>query len=147
MATKTRGLRISGFVCSILFACGLASAQQVTMSRDAKLFAEPKPGAAVGELKQGASAEVIGKQGAYVQVQSGGTTGWTFSFNVNYGSTGPTAATPTPKGKASQATIGIRGLEADDLKNAQFDGKQLDSLDSFAGGDAAPAAKGKGRGK
>ena len=147
MATKTPGLRISAFLCSVVFACGLASAQQVTMSRDAKLFAEPKAGTPIGELKQGASAEVVGKQGMFVQVQSGGTTGWTLSFNVNYGSGGPAAATPTPKGKGSQATIGIRGLEEEDLKGAKFDGKQLDALDSFAGGDAAPAAKGKGKGK
>lgn len=118
------------------------------MSRDAKLFAEPKAGAAaVGELKQGASAEVTGKQGAFVQVQSGGTTGWTFSFNVNYGSAGPTTATPTPQRKGSTSTIGIRGLEEEDLKKAQFDAKQLDALDSFAGGDGAPAPKGKGKGK
>ena len=146
MAKKTRGLRISAFLCAVLLACGIASAQQVTISRDSKLFSEPKTGSAVvGELKQGASAEVTGKQGAFVQVQSGATTGWTFSFNVNYGSAGPAAATPTPKSRAGTSTIGIRGLEEEDLKKAQFDAKQLDALDAFSGGDAAPAAKGKGK--
>lgn len=145
MAIKTRGLRIPAFLCAVLMACGIASAQQVTISRDSKLFSEPKTGsAAVGELKQGTSAEVIGKQGAFVQVQSGGTTGWTFSFNVNYGNAGPATATPTPKARAGTSTIGIRGLEEEDLKKAQFDAKQLDALDAFSGG-AAPAAKGKGK--
>jgi hypothetical protein len=147
MARKTRGLRIPAFLSAVVLACGIASAQQVTMSRDSKVFAEPKAGSAVvGELKQGASAEVTNKQGAFVQVQSGGTTGWTFSFNVNYGSAGPAAATPTPKSRPGQSTIGIRGLEEEDLKKAQFDAKQLDALDAFSGGDA-PAAKGKAKGK
>jgi hypothetical protein len=129
-----------------MLACTIVGAQQVTISRDAKLLAEPNAtAAAAGELKQGATAEVVGKQGAFVQLKSGATSGWTYSFNVNYGSGGAPAAAPTPKTRTTQPTAGIRGLEAEDLKNAQFDGKQLDSLDSFAGD--APAAKGKGKGK
>ena len=145
MAITSRILR-SAIVGAGMLACTLAAAQQVTISRDAKLTAEPNAGAAVvGELKQGATAEVTGKQGAFVQLKSGSAAGWTYSFNVNYGSGGVAAPVATPKGRTTAPTAGIRGLEAEDLKNAQFDGKQLDSLDSFAGD--APAAKGKGKGK
>src|SRR5436853_5505501 len=113
-------LRIA-LLCAGLLVSALCAAQQVTISRDAKLLAEPNAGAAfVGELKAGASAEVTGKQGAYVQVKSGSAAGWTFSFNVNYGSGGVAAPTATPKTRTTQPTAGIRGLEAEDLKNAQF---------------------------
>ena len=148
MAIRLPGLRSAAVLCASLLVCGIAGAQQVTISRDSKLHAEPKAGAAVvGELKQGAAAEVTGKQGAWVQVKSGESTGWTFSFNVNYGSAGPAAAAPTPARGKSTSTIGIRGLEEEDLKAAKFDGKQLDALDSFAGDEGAPAAKGRGKGK
>ena len=148
MAMKSTGLR-AAVLCASLFVCAVAGAQQVTISRDSKLLAEPNAGAAVvGELKQGATAEVTGKQGAFVQVKGAGGTGWTFSFNVNYGSSGAAAATPTPQRKGVSSTIGIRGLEEEDLKAAKFDGKQLDALDAFSGGEeGAPAAKGKGKGK
>lgn len=142
MSVKTSRLLMSAIVCASL-AGGIAHAQQVTISRDAQLHAEPKADApAVGQLAKGSTAEVIGKQGAWVQVKSAAGSGWTFSFNVSYGSGGPAAATPTPRGKTT-ATIGIRGLEAEDLKAAQFDGKQLDALDQFATGaeGAEPAAR------
>ena len=155
MAIKRSGLNMKVVLCAGLLACGIASAQQVTISRDANLHAEPNAGAAVvGQLKQGATGEVTGKQGAWVQVKSAAGTGWTFSFNVNYGSAGPAAAAPTPQRRTGTSTIGIRGLEEEDLKAAKFDGKQLDALDSFATGSegaepaAPPPAKGRrGSGK
>ena len=142
MSTKSRGLRTFALMCAGLFVSGLAAAQQVTLSRDAKLHAEPSAGAAVvGELKQGATGEVTAKKGAWVQLKSDAGTGWTFSFNVNYGSSGPATAAPTPQRRGTTATIGIRGLEEEDLKGAKFDGQQLDALDAFAGDGAAAKRK------
>lgn len=156
MAMKSSGTLFSAplfaAILCVGFPCGIASAQQVTISRDSPLHADPKADApAVGQLKQGSSAEVIGKQGAWVNVKSAAGTGWTYSFNVSYaaGGAGPAVATPTRKGV--QSTIGIRGLEEEDLKAAKFDGKQLDALDAFAtGAEGAEPAKGsapKGRKK
>src|SRR5687767_4016573 len=119
MAVKVAGLRIS-VVFAGLLVCGLAAAQQVTVARDSKVHAEPNASAAVvGELKQGATAQVVARQSGYVQVKTGETTGWVFSFNVREAGGGSATATPTPqrRGPAS-ATIGIRGLDKEDLKNA-----------------------------
>ena len=124
-------------VFSFLVVSSAAFAQQVTISKTSKLFAEPSATASsVGELKEGTSAEVIGRQGAFVNVKSAAGTGWVFAFNVNFGSTGGAAASSSSSQRkpAGNATIGIRGLEKDDMKNATFDGKQLDALDGFAEG-------------
>lgn len=126
---------IRGALWGGLLACGVAGAQQVTISRDSQMMSEARADASVvGQLKQGTSAEVIGKQGAWVNVKSAAGTGWIYSFNVSYGAgSGPAASSgSTPRRGTTTATIGIRGLEKDDLKNATFDGKQLDALDSFA---------------
>lgn len=143
MAVKSLGPRIHAFFLAALF-CGVAGAQQVTISRDANLQAEPKADAAVvGQVKQGGSAEVVSKQGAWVQVKSAAGTGWLFSFNVNYGSGGAASASgsrPTPQRGAATSTIGIRGLDEEAMKAAKFDGNQLDALDSFAA-DGEPAAR------
>lgn len=147
MAMKSPGPRIYAVLCAGLFACSLASAQQVTISRDSNLQAEPKADASVvGKVTKGTSAEVTAKQGAWVQVKSAEGTGWLFSFNVSYGSGGPAVAEKSPARRPSQSTIGIRGLEEEDLKAAKFDGKQLDALDTFATGkdDAEPTARGSG---
>lgn len=149
MASKSLGLRFYAVVFAGLFS-GLAVAQQVTISRDANLQAEPKTGAAVvAEVKQGATAEVVGKQGAWVQVKSAAGTGWLFSFNVNYGSGGPAASSGrTAPRAAATSTIGIRGLDEEEMKAAKFDGNQLDALDAFSAGNegsSKPGAAAKGR--
>ena len=149
MAITSTGLR-SAILCAGFLVCTFAAAQQVTITRDSKVMAEPNATAAVvGELKQGATAEVSSKQGAFVQVQSGGTAGWIYSFNVGVGRAGAGrgfAPAPTPQTRGA-STIGIRGnnpLTEQEMKGAQFDGKQLDALDAFSGGETPPPAK-KGR--
>ena len=133
MALKSTGLRVALLLAGVL-ACSIAGAQQVTITRDSKLLAEPNAAAAVvAELKQGATGEVTAKKGAWVQLKSAEGAGWTFGFNVSYGGSAPAAAAPTPQRRGTTATIGIRGLEKEDLKNATFDGKQLDALDAFSG--------------
>ena len=125
-------LRFAAFACALASAC--AAAQQVTISKNSPLLAEPRADAAVvAQVKEGTQAEVVAKQGAWVQVKSAAGTGWLFAFNVSYGSAGAAAAGAAASQKrGTTATIGIRGLEKDDMKNATFDQKQLDALDGFA---------------
>lgn len=150
MNTRFLARHIFALLCAWFLACGLAAAQQVTISRDSSLHAEPNAGAAVvAQLKQGATAEQIGKQGAWVNVKSASGTGWLYSFNVTYPA-GPGAASGGSGAASARrsvtSTIGIRGLEAEDLKKATFDANQLNSLDSFATTkqDAESAARGSG---
>ena len=140
MSRKPFGLAFRAAICAGLLTAGLAAAQQVTVARDSTLHAEPKAdAAAVGQLKQGTAAEVIGRQGTWVNVKSASGTGWMYSFNVSYAAGGgPVAPAATAQRRPATSTIGIRGLEKEDLKNATFDGSQLDALDSFATGEGAP---------
>jgi uncharacterized protein YraI len=123
--------------CAAAFAFFLVSsfafAQQVTISKASTLHAEPKADApAVAQLKEGTNAEVIAKQGAWVQVKSAAGTGWVFAFNVSYGAAGAAPAAASER-RSTTVTIGIRGIDdKEKLKNATFDQKQLDALDGFA---------------
>lgn len=144
--------------CVLAIGCGQALAQeQAVLERDAALLTEPRNGApVVAQLKQGTSGEVIARKGAWVNLKTGAGTGWLFSFNVRFQAPG-TAAAPAGAGakpgiiagtqpRRVTATIGIRGLDAEDLKAARYDEAQMRLLDSYAAskGDAQNAAQASG---
>ena len=96
----------------------------------------------VTQLKTGATGEVVGKQGAWLNVKTAGGTGWLFSFNVRFPSaqagTGDSGAGATagrlfgPRRTVSvTSTIGIRGIEEEDLKQAGFNASQMKLLDGY----------------
>jgi len=128
----------------ILLAAASAAAQQVTLERDSPLYAEPRPeAAAVAQLKQGATGEVVGKQGGWLNLKTSAGTGWLFSFNVRFpaqkaegGESGAGSALGRVIGPrrsvAVTSGIGIRGLEEEDLKQASFDAGQMKLLDGYA---------------
>jgi hypothetical protein len=119
-----------------------AHAENVTLERESVLRAEPRTdAAAVATLPLGATGEALARQGAWVQVRSGNATGWLYSFNVRFGGTaGGGDGTGSVLGRIFgprqrvnvTSTIGIRGLDEEDLKQARFDGGQVQQLDSFA---------------
>jgi hypothetical protein len=119
-----------------------AHAEPVTLERDSVLRSEPRTDAAtVASLAKGATGEAVARQGAWVQVRSGTVTGWLYSFNVRFGAaagSGDGAGSVLgrvfgPRQRVSvTSTIGIRGLDEEDLKQARFDGGQIQQLDTFA---------------
>lgn len=134
----------------------MAAAEPVTVERDSVVRAEPRADSTVvTNLARGATGEAVARQGAWVQIKSGTMTGWLYSFNVRFG-----AAVGASDGAGGgsvfgrlfgprqnvnvTATIGIRGLEEEDLKQARFDGGQIQALDGFAAGrDQAQAHAGR----
>ena len=130
-----------------------AAAEPVTVERDSVLRAEPRTDAAVaGNLAKGATGDAVARQGAWVQVKSGTVTGWLYSFNVRFGAVGAGSSSSGGAGSALgrvfgprqqvnvTATIGIRGLEEEDLKQAHFDSGQMQQLDGFAASSEQAAA-------
>ena len=120
-----------------------AAAQQVTLERDSPLYAEPRLEAAqVTQLKQGATGEVIGKEGAWLNLKTAGGNGWLFSFNVRFqgqkagsGDGGGSALGRVfgPKQNVNvTAAIGIRGLDEQDLKQASYNDAQMKLLDGYS---------------
>lgn len=141
---STLAMRYGSVLAMLCLCCGIgaASAEPVTVERDSVLRSEPRPEAgAVGNLAAGASGEALARQGAWVQVRSGTVTGWLYSFNVRFGAT-PASGDGTgsvlgrifgPRQRVSvTSTIGIRGLDEEDLKQARFDGGQIQQLEGFA---------------
>jgi len=127
----------------VLSAAASAFAQQVTLERDSPLYAEPRLDAPqVTQLKQGATGEVVAKQGGWLNLKTPGGAGWLFSFNVRFpaqkaeGSESGTGSALgrvfSPRRPASvTSTIGIRGLDEEDLKHANFNAGQMKLLDGF----------------
>lgn len=120
-----------------------AGAQPVTVERDSPLYAEPRLEAAqVAQLKQGTSGEVIGKQGAWLNLKTADGSGWLFSFNVRFqgqkaeGGDGGGSALGRMVGPRRNvsvtAAIGIRGLDEQDLRQATFNAAQMKLLDGYA---------------
>jgi hypothetical protein len=131
-----------------------AWAEPVTVERDSVLRAEPRTDAGVaGNLPKGATGDAVARQGAWVQVKSGTVTGWLYSFNVRFGAVNPGSGNAAGAGSALgrvfgprqqvnvTATIGIRGLEEEDLKQAHFDEAQMRQLDAYAASREQAAAQ------
>ena len=129
---------------AVLWLCAgmtAAYAEPVTLERDSVLRTEPRTDAAVvASLAKGATGEAVARQGAWVQVKSAATTGWLYSFNVRFGATASGDGAGSVLGRvfgprqrvSVTSTIGIRGLDEEDLKQARFDGGQVQQLDGFA---------------
>lgn len=130
-------------LCFVAFAvAGTAAAQQVTLERDSPLYSEPRlESAPVTQLKQGATGDVLGKQGGWLNLKTPAGTGWLFSFNVRFpsqkadgGDAGAGVGRVFGARRSSSVTssIGIRGLEEEDLKQATFDAGQMKLLGEYA---------------
>lgn len=139
-----------GIAAGTLLAAGVlaagAGAEPVTVERESRLHAEPRHDApVVALLAAGSAAEALAKSGVWLQVKSAQGAGWLFSFNVRFQSAPPAAARPGAAGPSAlgrlfaprrtvavTSTIGIRGLEEEDLRQARFDAAQLEQLERFA---------------
>jgi len=134
-----------------------AAAQQVTLERDSPLYAAPRmEGAPVAQLKQGETGEILGKQGAWLNLKTPAASGWLFSFNVRF----PAQKSDTEAGAGAAlgrvfgprrsvsvtSGIGVRGIEEEDLKQARFDGQQMKLLESYAASPEAAAERARAAG-
>lgn len=141
----------------LLLALPAAANEQVTLERDSALYAEPRVDAQqVAQLKQGSAGEVLGKNGAWLNLRTAAGTGWLFSFNVRFPSRGEAQSgggggstlgrlfAPRRASVETTSTIGIRGLDETDLKQATFSAGQMRMLDEYAASrDAAQAQAGE----
>lgn len=150
MRCRLMVLRICIMFFGLSLACFAAAAEQVVVEKDSPLYESPQTSAkVVAQVKRGMTGESIAQKGQWVNVKTAAGTGWLFTFNVRFITPGsaPAAKAPifAPRSKVT-ATIGIRGLEAEDLKNASVDPQQLNLLDSYVASkqDAETAARASG---
>ena len=112
-------------------------------TREVELRAEPVAGSSVvATLAKGEKFEITGGEKAWVQVKAGSRSGWTLLFYVmkseppQGASTGRTMSelwnlgTDRDKGQIT-STIGVRGIDEEQLRAAHFDAEQLRRLESF----------------
>ena len=126
-----------------LLAAAPAAAQKVTVEQNTPLYSEPRmESSQVAQLQQGSAGEVIRKQGVWLNLKTAAGTGWLFSFSVRFetqgaeGSSGSGSALgrvfAPRRGPSVTSTIGVRGIEEEDLKGATFDAQQMKLLDGYA---------------
>lgn len=117
-------------------ACLFAAAEPIVVERASPLSSGPTASSkVVAQLKQGTTGESLAQKGAWVNVQTAAGTGWVQSFNLRFvapGTAKSAPSAPTARRGPLTPTIGIRGLEAEDLRKATYDGQQLGLLDGYA---------------
>jgi hypothetical protein len=109
--------------------------------RNEKLYSQPSATASVAaNVAKGASVEILAKQGGWLRVTAGKSTGWIRLLSVRAGAgglggagLGDVVGAATTKSDPSRvvAVAGLRGLNDEDLKQAKFNADELARLDTF----------------
>lgn len=129
-----------------LLAGAALAATPGTVLRNEKLYSQPSASAsASASVNKGANVTVLAKQGGWLKVTAGKTTGWIRLLSVRVGGGGLAsvgvgdvlgAATTRSDPSKVVAVAGLRGLSDEELKGAKFNAEELARLDSVA---ATPA--------
>ena len=91
-------------------------------------------------MAKGASVNILAKQGGWLRVTSGQSTGWIRLLSVRAGAGGlggaglgdvVGAATTRSDPSRVVAVAGLRGLNDEDLKQAKFNGEELAKLNAW----------------
>ena len=112
-----------------------------TVLRNEKLYSQPSSGSAVAaSVAKGTSINILSKQGGWLRVTSGRTTGWIRLLSVRAGEGGVGgagvgdvlgAATTRSDPSRVVAVAGLRGLNDEDLKQAKFNAEELARLNGW----------------
>lgn len=134
------------YIYSLVLAASLLTmqahaAETGSALKDDKLRKEPFADAKLaGDLKRGESLEIIGKQGAWLNVKTKKSAGWVRLLAVKRGATSANTnatsdALKVASGRAGTgkvvATTGIRGLSAEELKSATFNETEIKQLETY----------------
>lgn len=136
---KTFLIRASALVLCV--AAASAFAAPGTVLRNDKLYSQPSAASRVAAtVPKGASVNILAKQGGWLRVTSGKSTGWIRLLSVRAGAGGlggaglgdvVGAATTRSDPSRVVAVAGLRGLNDEDLKQAKFNGEELSRLNAW----------------
>jgi Bacterial SH3 domain len=145
------------FLALLLFLPLTALAEPASVIRTTDLKQEPATDApTVVSLQENTSVEALERRGGWTRVKAAEGEGWVRMLALRFGGT----ATPKPGASGvsqlfnvartgtsgTQVTTGVRGLDAEQLANAQPNPAELAKLEKFAAGRGAAekfAAQGK----
>ena len=112
-----------------------------TVLRNEKLFSQPSSGSAVAaSVAKGTTVDILSKQGGWLRVTAGKTTGWIRLLSVRAGEGGlggaglgdvVGAATTRSDPSRVVAVAGLRGLNEEDMKQAKFNADELARLNAW----------------
>ena len=125
----------------LCMAAASAIAAPGTVLRNDKLYSQPSASSKVAaSVSKGASVNILSKQGGWLRVTSGKSTGWIRLLSVRAGAGGlggaglgdvvGAAATRSDPSRVV-AVAGLRGLNDEDLKQAKFNGEELAKLNTW----------------
>lgn len=130
-------------VSALLLCMSAASAwaSPGTVLRNERLFSQPSSGSSVAaNVAKGTSVNILSKQGGWLRVTAGRTTGWIRLLSVRAGEGGVGgagvgdvfgAATTRSDPSRVVAVAGLRGLNDEDLKQAKFNADELARLGAW----------------
>lgn len=130
-------------ISALLLCVSTASAWAApgTVLRNDRLFSEPSSGSTVAAtVAKGTSVNILSKQGGWLRVTAGRTTGWIRLLSVRAGEGGSGgsgvgdvlgAATTRSDPSRVVAVAGLRGLNDEDLKQAKFNADELARLNAW----------------
>ncbi len=141
---------LAATVGALLFAVAYAASEVGSTRTDVNVLSAPKSDAkTVGQLSANTRVEIAERRGAWMRVKANGTAGWVRLHQVRLG-TGPEktssagmkmlwTAGQTGRSGATGivATTGVRGLSAEDLKTAQPNPQQVQTLEKYRANDAS----------
>lgn len=134
--------RLLCLLAVVLAPAGAAAGEPGYLTREVELKAAPSHSAAtLARLPKDSRVEVLLDQRAWAQVKAGSVSGWTLGFYVMKGEPAASAglgkrlseawSLGTERSTATSATIGVRGLDEEDLKSAKFDEHELRRLEGL----------------
>ena len=131
------------FLALLMLVPLLALAEPATVIRATELKQEPaSDSATVSTLPEQAAVDVVERKGGWMRVKSTGGEGWVRMLSLRLG--GSSAPKPGASGvnqlfnvartgsSGTQVTTGVRGLDAEQIANAQPNPAELAKLEKFA---------------
>ena len=136
---------VAGLLCTAVWGMlhGVAWAEEGTLLKAEELRQKPfKDARVLASVARGARVDIVKKEGAWVQVDSGGQRGWVRLLSVRRGEASRTGTRAEASslsrmatGRAGTgkvvATTGIRGLSEGDLQQARFSEDEVKRLETL----------------
>lgn len=136
---------------TLLFVPLLAWAEPATVIRTTELKKDPATDApTVSELAENTGVDALERRGGWTRIKAGAAEGWVKMLALRYGGAGP--AKPGDSGlsqlfnvartgsSGTQVTTGVRGLEAEQITNAQPNAAELKKMQGYASSRNAAAS-------
>ncbi|WP_152604098.1 SH3 domain-containing protein [Methylotenera sp. G11] len=140
MKSKFKTMFMATCLLPVFYGSAVLAAETGTALKNDTIRKEPYADAkSAGSFTRGESLEILGKQGAWLQVKTKKSTGWVRLLSVKRGASsagnqtaGVLAAASGRAGTGQVvSTTGVRGLSEQELKAAKFNESEIKTMESY----------------